>query len=188
MSRRRLKPMLLLLILSGVAVAVCVFFQCSGKISTGFHGFGVDSEENIYVGKDQRIEVYCDQQLLYSFPFNARAYILAIQDDHVLLATPEQATYMDFKGNQLKSVEDNGTLYRSMPQHSNQFVSSCGKHYLLKTGLIKKNTILCEEDGTVLYTTSLPEQIMQFVFTISVIVFIPAVASCVLALNKNHRE
>lgn len=187
MSRCHHKPMLLLLILSSVAVAVCVFFQCSGKISTGFHGFGVDSKENIYVGKDQKIDVYYDQQLLYSFSFNARAYKLAIQDDLVLLAAPEQTTYMDLYGNQLKAIVDNGTLYRSMPQHPKEFVSSTGKHYLLKNGLIK-STILCEEDGTVLYTTPLPEQIMQIVFPISIIVFISAGASCVLVLQKNQRD
>lgn len=177
------KTILIVLIVSSFLLALSVFLQVSGVISTGFYGFGVDSKENLYIGKDQKIDVYNNGAHLYSIPIHTRTYKFTIQNDLIILVTPEQVLHIDLKGTIL-SKEDNRSMYYSMPLHSKQFISESQKHYVLRHSLFERKSIICIEDNTEIYYFPFLDQMIQVLFPVIGLSFIISIIVLVLPLKK----
>jgi hypothetical protein len=113
---------------------ISVFSGVLGFTSTDFNGFAVDSNNRLYVGRDE-IEVYENGELLKTInPKTSRAYVFTIQDDDtILLSTASKVFIMDLDGNVINQYEDTYTkIFNGLTREKNLFTAKDGTQYSVK--------------------------------------------------------
>lgn len=101
-----------------------VLLMVTGKITLfDLHGFGVDTEEQVYLGTaNGKILVWKDQQQIGTLKApTSRSYQITVKDDEILCAIGSADYRMDLDGNILERSDDpTSSLYASL-----QFQRSC---------------------------------------------------------------
>lgn len=121
-----------------VTASLCMLFSLSlemmGYVSLSFNGFAVDSSNYLYVGKNDKIEVYDQNTLIRTIdPKTSRAYSFTIQDDTILLSTSVTVYEMDLDGNVLNDYEDTYTkVYNKLERNKYRFTAQDGTEYSVK--------------------------------------------------------
>lgn len=139
-----------LLIIFPIAV-LCMAMVSSGTVSLTLCGFGVDSSGKLYIGKESKIEVYENRELLYSIePMTSRGYEFTVQkDDTLLLSTASVVYTLDLHGNVLSQTEDVGTHTFNELQHKRTFVTSSGDNYVLRFNWGRTKIVCIHNDTTI---------------------------------------
>ena len=78
--------------------------------NTEWHGFGVDSSGQVYVGKHGEILVYSDRECVQEIKIpKYKAYYFTVRDnDTILIAYTSNVDIYDLEGNLLDTVSDSG--------------------------------------------------------------------------------
>lgn len=91
-------------ILFGILANVSVFLGAFHTLS--FYGFALDSQNLLYVGRDNVIEVYKGNEKVFDInPKTSRAYAFTINDDIIVLSTSEFVYKIDLSGNVIEKAK-----------------------------------------------------------------------------------
>lgn len=157
---------------------ISILLLSSGVVSLSYNGFGVDSNNVLYIGKSNLIEKYSNGELIGEIdPQTSRAYAFTLKkDDTIMLSTGSTIYTMDLDGKVLKTQEDELTLTFNNLKQIKEHTSSNGKTYHLKSFLGKESII--SNDGKIIFTTPLLDYVIKLVFfscIISTIVVVPII-------------
>ena len=119
-----------------------------------WHGFGIDSQEKVYIGKQNEINVYyCGEQIgtIPILPF--RTYYFTVQqNDTILLSSSLNVYVFDLEGNQLSCEPDVHNRVYDELRHLK--VAETGNNiYNLQTDILGNYTVT-GTNGTVLFSES----------------------------------
>lgn len=128
-------PLFILVVLPGVLVLWFgrTLAVSEGKAAGEIYGFGVDSEENIYVATEKKIKVYRDGALIQIFdPPTNRAYALTVENDRIIIgcASDGKGGAYDLEGNELSYGDYS---YSEIKRHVKHTVFVNGHEYRLRT-------------------------------------------------------
>lgn len=158
-------------------LAACIILIACGIASPMYNGFGVDSSGVVYVGKEKKIEKYCDGEMIGEIdPQTSRAYAFTLQeDDTILLSTASYVYKMDLSGNVLDEWEDVGTKTYNELQWKRTFISRDNKKYTMKSWIGR--TVICSEEGVIYKMPMLDYavKIAFFLVLLSVAIVIPII-------------
>lgn len=159
-------------------VLACFLSMISGHVSISYSGFAIDSSDNLYVGKESKIEKYHDGVFIETInPKTSRGYAFTILDnDTILLSTASTVYTLDLDGNVISEREDFGTKTFNSLQHQKKFTAANGKTYFLKSSFGRKQIV--SEDGDVIYNMPVKDYIVKLLIItafISVFIFIPII-------------
>lgn len=124
----------IMLILTFIIKTVCFFAIVSGQVTSSLHSFSIDSDGNLYLGKNSYIEVLRNNEVICKInPQSSRAYVFRIEEnDHILLSTSVYVYEMELDGSVLSTHEDiNGSVYNKLQSQKSYFCSSKGDEYRL---------------------------------------------------------
>ncbi len=129
-----------------------VLLMVTGKITLfDLHGFGVDTEERVYLGTaNGKILVWKDQQQIGTLHApTSRGYQITVKDDEILCAIGNADYRMDLDGNILEKSDDpTSSLYASL-----QFQRSCttadGTTYRLRHFWGRTSVVRDSADGAI---------------------------------------
>ena len=86
----------------------CLF--SSGIVNSSYHGFALDDNGLLYVGKHGKIDVYNKGQYIRTvFKNSGRGYAFTIQEEKIYIATYDTidiVIVMDLSGNLIKTIDD----------------------------------------------------------------------------------
>lgn len=119
-----------------------------------WHGFGVDSQNKVYIGKQNEIIVYIKGKKTTSIPIPPfRTYYFTVsKDDTILLSTSLKIFIFDSEGNQLSCEPDVGnSMYDKLRRQKSTEVN--GETFYLKSDVLGKYSVI-DEQGTVLFSES----------------------------------
>ena len=149
----------------------------AGYVSISYNGFAIDSLDNLYVGKENKIEKYYNDVLIGTIdPQTSRAYAFTIKDDTILLSTTSTVYTLDLNGNIVSEREDYELETFNMLQHQKNFTAANGKTYFLKSSFGRKKIV--SEDGNVIYNMPVKDYIVKLMFIaafISAFIIIPII-------------
>lgn len=149
----------------------------SGKVSTSWNNFAIDSNERLYIGKRNSIEVYEDGKLVKTInPLSSRTYAFTIQNDDTLLLSTSTVEYvLDLDGNIISSKEDNGTNTYNKIKNNREFITENGKSYKLENHL-GRYSLVC--DGVVVYQMPDFDYVVKLLYNLSYFAF----CACVIVI------
>lgn len=121
----------------------CIIFSCLVLIFTGvatpfISSFAVDGANRLYVGTQDKIQVYADNSLIDTInPKTSRSYVFTINDDEkIILSTSTKIYTMDLEGNVLDTQTDLGAhMYNKIQYNKRGFLSQSGDEYRLVSEL-----------------------------------------------------
>ena len=154
----------------------------SGKVSTSYNNFAIDSYDRIYIGKRNAIEVYEDGELVKTInPFSSRTYAFTIQNNDTLLLSTSTVEYvLDLDGNIISSREDNGTNTYNKIKNNKEFITENGKSYKLENHL-GRYSIICND--IVVYQMPDFDYAVKMLYNSSYLVF----CTCVIVIVYKKR-
>ncbi len=156
----------LLICLLFVFVLACVW-SVRGSLCLLYNGFAVDGEQNIYIGKSKRIEVFdlAGNSLRSIDAHTDRGYDFCIQDgDTIYLNATGRLFVLDTEGNVLQEpVEYESLEYSERPRFTpRKCTTPDGKTYLLRNHFLRPTVYLKTPDGRVpLYQMPLTDYILR---------------------------
>lgn len=158
-----------------VLLLICALLIYSGIASPFISCFAIDSDDRLYVGKHDRIDVFENGVLTNSiFSKTSRGYVFTIlEDDTIQLSTSTIVYSMDLNGNIISSYEDNGShVYNQIQKSKFSFITTkddayCLKGILGRTRIIKNNTIVVYQ----LSPLSFMVKIALYAIAFSVVIF-----------------
>lgn len=124
----------IVLIVMFIAKTISFFAIVAGDITTSLRAFSVDSDGNLYLGKNSSIEVICENRMVHRInPQSSKAYIFKInEDNHILLSTSMYIYEMELDGTILSVNEDSGcSVYNNLQKDKYYFCSRGGDEYRL---------------------------------------------------------
>lgn len=134
----KIKDVKSLIIFAAIAAPImfaCLLLLITGTVTLGFNGFGVDSYDKLYLGKNGKIEVYNNGVLENIInPRTSRGYIFTIQNnDTILLSTGSNIYTLDLDGNVIsKEVDYRSRMYHDIKKMNKPYYSSKGDKYIMK--------------------------------------------------------
>lgn len=163
--------------IAATVVAICLMFINLGRVTLIYNGFAIDSDNVLYIGKDEVIEKYKEGELIGKInPKTSRAYAFTIEDDIIILSTSSIVYTLDLHGNVITEKEDIGTkTFNKLERKKNVYVSD-GKTYKLKSNFGRLS--IKNEYGNVLYEMPIMDYIIKLMFGlvfISVFIFVPII-------------
>lgn len=156
-----MKPLKLSLactILFTILLLPVVLMMVTGEITLfDLHGFGVDTEERVYLGTSNgEILVWKDQQQIGALKApTSRGYQITVEDDEILCATGSTDYRMNLDGNILEKSDDpTSSLYSSL-QFQHSCTTAAGTTYRLRrlwgrTSIVRDSA----EDAIIVYQMS----------------------------------
>ena len=159
----------------------------SGKVSTSYNNFAIDSYDRIYIGKRNAIEVYEDGELVKTInPFSSRTYAFTIQNNDTLLLSTSTVEYvLDLDGNIISSREDNGTNTYNKIKNNKEFITENGKSYKLENHL-GRYSIVC--DGVIVYQMPDFDYVVKLLCNLSYLVFCACVIVIIWKIKKDKTK
>ena len=176
-------------IVNALIVFSCLFLLISGNVNLFVSGFAVDSQDRLYVGKENRIDVYENGNVLYSInPRTSKSYTFTITNDTIVLSTASTVYHLDLEGQEISSYEDKGAdTYNQINYHKRKFTSPKGDEYKLvsflgRTKIVKNKTSVVYQLSLLSFAVKLS---LAAVF-ISLFIFAPYMA--IAGLKKRQEE
>lgn len=157
---------------------ISILLLSSGIVSFSNNGFGVDSNNVLYIGKSNAIEKYSDGKVIGKInPLTSRAYAFALKNnDTIILSDASRVYTLDLDGNIIQKQEDEMTSTFNKIKQIKKHISSNGKTYYLKSSFGRE--IIVSDDGETIYKTPLFDYIVKLLFfscVISIIVVVPII-------------
>lgn len=159
----------------------------SNTVYINWNGFGIDSEERVYIGNNSKIDVYQNGGYIGSISLPPyRTYSFTIQgNDTILLSNSLDVYNYDLSGAELSSrPDDQCTLYNQFKQKSSH-VSIKGVRYMRKNFLLRYSVI--KEDGTIVYQMPLFDYVVKLALIASS-VSMSLVALLIIINRKKYRR
>lgn len=125
------KPLAIFLWTVVPIIAFCFIMIFSGRATVFIHGFAVDSSDNLYIGKERKIEVYDNNDLVRTIPANYNKYTFTILDGQEIVLSADYTYCLDLQGNEIKKVND--TSMYSKISNINTFSTESGNVYKKRT-------------------------------------------------------
>lgn len=155
-------------------------FSAFNGVCIFYNGFAVDSDKNIYLGKDSVIQVLSPkgEEIRSLNPITSRGYEFTIIDDLIFVDTGTTLYTMDLYGNIIQKSDSTGKS-GAIFSNGNQFscTASDGTNYIMKN--IFSRTKICEvNNGEYKQVYIMPiydfiAKLSFFLCIISVIVVLP---------------
>jgi len=158
----------------------CMLLIVSQTVSISFKGFAVDSSGKLYIGKEEWIDVYENDELVNKITtMTSRGYVFTIQeDDTILLASGTTILHIiDLNGNIIdeKKADSVQTFYSL--SRKKEFVAKNGNRYFLEKSWGRIKILKVDENVTeIIYKMPLLDYITKITFTLVFIsfgIFIP---------------
>ena len=163
---------------STLVLLICVPLLLFGCISLSFRGYGVDSAGNLYVGRDHKINVYDNGELVNTIQrFTDRSYAFTImENDTILLSTSTTIYRMDLSGT---------TILEEYPDsNSEMFYELLRQKYAPKNTAADKYTaariwgkLTIKQNGEIIYQTPYWEHFVIILFLMSIPCFMVSIWS-----------
>ena len=170
--KKAIKINIVIMLILGFAIVVISLLQISSHTTTKIRSFALDENGLLYIGQEQRIDVYKQQQLVDSLPFKARSFTFTVHDSLIIAATVDEVVYLDLQGTELRSEADDGAMYDLIGKYPTTFVSDDGKHYQLDAGFFKRDTIICVETGSVIFVCPILDQVLLVLEPICIVMLL----------------
>lgn len=153
-------------ILFGILANVSVFLGAFHTLS--FYGFALDSQNLLYVGRDNVIEVYKGNEKVFDInPKTSRAYAFTINNDIIVLSTSEFVYKIDLSGNVIEKSEDiYSKTYTDIEKSKKRFKTD-NNEYFLKNNFGRYKII--DNNKNVLYELNAKEFSVKLLFIISML-------------------
>ena len=87
---------------------ICFLLILTGKVTIQYQGFGIDSNEVVYVGKQRQIQkIYNNNVVATINPRTSRGYAFTVQNnDTILLSTSSTVYTLNLEGEVISKQED----------------------------------------------------------------------------------
>ena len=179
-----IKMLVIYLIIVWPIMLVCFLSMIAGHVSVIYNGFAIDSLDNLYVGKQTKIEKYYEGELIDTInPHSSRTYAFTIQNDEIILSNTSAVYIMDLDGNVISKHEDFETKTFNELQHQKKFTTADGKTYFLKSSFGRKKVV--SEDGNVIYNMPVKDYIVKLMF---IAVFVISFIFVPTMIYKSRKE
>ena len=168
----------------GVVMFFCFFLQLSGQVSFSTKGFAVDSEGQLYVGREGEIAVLKDGECVRTIsPRTSRSYVFTITDEQTILLSTSSTVYtMDLSGNVLTEQPDEGTKVYNQLQHKKSFTDVHGAKYTMRSPWGRTSVY---KDGVRIYEIPTLDYIVRILLIVSVVgVLVASAITAYLRFSK----
>lgn len=173
-------PKMLFLFVGIVAplIFIILILILTNSISLSYKGFAIDSQDNLYVGKDGGvIGVYSNGKLIKNISLmTSKGYAFTIKNDRLVVAALSSVYTLDLEGNILEKHDDLSIEYNKIFKEKNNFIDSDGNSYCLKEFLGYYS--IRAEDDTKIFDMPVFDyvvKILLFLICISFIIFVPII-------------
>ena len=160
-----------ILAICGIIILAIVLMECFGVIDLFYlNGFGVDSNEKVYLGKSNGdICVYQDEKLVNTFLApTSRGYCLTVENDTLILGTGGNSFLLNLDGTVISNTPDPRSSTISKLQFNRTCTSKNGKRYKLKHLLGRtKVAAVTENEDVIVYQMPLESYIFKNVMYLS---------------------
>lgn len=161
-----------------------------GKAAGRICGFGVDSEENVYVATESRIKVYRDGEMIRTIkPPPNRTYALYLDKDRLVIGTADtgEGGYYDLEGNELSRGDLSWEGIERQAKERKAMVN--GHEYRLRWS-IGQSPYYVTRDGEVILRAepSFFEGLPYWCLLTALIAFFAAFVLAMLSKEKADRE
>lgn len=127
---------------------ICVMLVICNAVTLSIECFGVDSQNQIYVGRSGEICVYNGDKIVNRISAQtSRSYLFTVlKNDNIMLSTASKVYVIDTDGNILSERDDVGTTtYIKMQADRRNFISHKGDQYQIRnilgrTKIVKNGT------------------------------------------------
>ena len=156
------------------AFMIVAFFTGMQTLVSGFpafYGFAVDSDANVYVGRDSWIHVYQgDREIRKLSAQTSRGYTFALENNEILLYNGVSYYCMDLQGEVLERMEEVDLDTRSQLRNPNtRFTAADSTRYHMTGSLLHGKRIWNLETGEVVWQQRTAEVITTRVAAVSVL-------------------
>ncbi len=151
-------------------IVVCVILLITHTVSFEFYGFGVDSDNNLYIGWGNKIEVYSDGERIRTIKNGTSKghFNFTVQeDDTILLSVGSDVMVMDIVGLEIRKKwnEADEKTDKMLEENKFEFKSLDGDMYTA-TYLLGRATIY--KNGNAIYKTPFIDCIVVYLLAIGV--------------------
>lgn len=162
-------------------------FLSTGKVCFFLSGFAVDGVGDVYIGTNQEIEVYRENEKVRSIsPRTSRGYAFDIQDDCLVISTGINVYTTDLEGHMLSEGKDNDTeIFNKLKRYSKTCQDRDGNVYVLKEHMGRYTVMKNETD--IVYRMPLLDIVLKYLCIsafISLFVFVPIIVIKWKSINK----
>ena len=108
------KQKIILVLMSTSVFLAFLILTAFSKTTLDYQGFSIDAAGQVYIGKSNRIDVYCgSNEVVHSFFHNAisRGYAFAVQQEHLYVATGSYVYKFSLTGELLERRPDDADIY-----------------------------------------------------------------------------
>ena len=153
-------------------------------------GFGIDSNQNLYVGREKRIEVINNSEIVDEiWPLTDKGYNFTIQQNDTILITALNNVYtLDLKGNLIETKSDSYlSIDAQLNKNRKRFVDSNGNEYKLVNilGYTRIERVIGKE-RVIIYSIPLFQYILKIVRFILAIVLVGLVLFIIIRVWKKQ--
>ena len=153
---------------------IVAFFTGMLTIVSGyaaFYGFAVDSQANVYVGRDSWIRVYHgDREVRKISPQTSRGYSFRLENDELLVYAGIYYYRMDQQGEVLERIEEADLDVDLRFRNPNtRFTAADGTRYRMTGSLLHGKRIWNLESGKVIWQQRTSEVVTTRVASVSVL-------------------
>lgn len=189
MNEKKLRRMILCMVIAGIAVMFCSVSAVTGKACLFYNGFAVDGDGNLYIGKDQAIEVLKPNGdvLRRIAPCTSRDYRFTMDADQTLwIDTGEYLYRTDRFGARIESREIHGDGLSVSVLY--EYVSADGTAYRMKNRLLRPCIVRMEgQENVVIYKMPGFDCAVRLLLLFSVPAFLAAVGLFAMETQKKKR-
>ena len=153
-----------------------------------WHGFGVDSNGYVYIGKKDKIVQYHDNNQIGCIPIPSyRTYSFTLQhNDTILIADSSKVNIFDLSGNHLYSYQDPGPSKYSELQWLRKINTVSGDTYRLRS-ILGFHTITKNGD-VIVYHTSMNDYALSLLAILSFVIILGTTAVMLVRTNFRNKN
>ena len=128
---KQMKHIALFVLLHACIILFFLFVMFADLATPFISGFAADSKGRVYIGENNKIAIYQDEQLVHTIALKGQNYVFTVDsNDQILVAYPSRVYRLDINGNILDMKDDaNSTMYSQLQQHGQTFSAANGTLY-----------------------------------------------------------
>lgn len=174
-----LRKIRLIAIVLSAFLPICLMLMLTGNAEIIWHGFGVDSQGQIYIGTSKSIDVFEQGMKVDSIPIPVfRSYYFTVDNDVLLIAATRDVYTLDLQGAELTHTFDpSAHIYASL-KHKRVAQSRDGATYRAHNVLLRST--VSKKNGTLVYMMPLYDFIIKVLLYLSMLAIVYLGASSAL--------
>ena len=152
-----------------------------------FYGFAVDSEMNVYVGRDSWIHVYQGNRVLRRLsPQTSRGYAFRMENDELLVYTGSDYSRMDLQGEVLERIDEEDLNVELRFRNPNaRFTAADGTRYRMTESLLHGRQIRNVATGETIWKQRPAEVVTMRAAGVSVVCALFSAAMAFLVYKRS---